>query len=73
MPSDWVAMTSVQDIKAAIEQLAPEQRAAFRAWFEAFDARQWDQQIEEDLSSGRLDWLVDEALGDQASGRCTDR
>jgi hypothetical protein len=33
-------MTSVQDIKAAIEQLAPEQRAAFRAWFEAFDARQ---------------------------------
>ena len=73
MRSDCVAMTSVQDIKAAIEQLAPEQRAAFRAWFEAFDARQWDQQIEEDLSSGRLDWLADEALGDQASGRCTDR
>ena len=73
MRSDCVSMTSVQDIKAAIEQLAPEQRAAFRAWFEAFDARQWDQQIEEDLSSGRLDWLAEEALGDLASGRCTDR
>ena len=73
MRSDCVVMTSVQDIKAAIEQLAPEQRTAFRAWFEAFDARQWDQQIEEDLSSGRLDWLAEEALGDLASGRCTDR
>ena len=73
MRSDCVAMTSVQDIKVAIEQLAPEQLAAFRAWFEAFDARQWDQQIEEDLSSGRLDWLAEEALGDLAFGRCTDR
>jgi hypothetical protein len=66
-------MTSVQAIKAVIEQLVPEQRANFRAWFEAFDARQWDQQIEQDLSSERLDWLAEEALGDQAFGRCTDR
>ena len=73
MRSDWVAMTSVQDIKAAIEQLATEQRAHFRAWFEAFDARQWDQQIEQELSFGRLDWLAGEALGDQAFGRCTHR
>ena len=73
MPSDCSSMTSVQDIKAAIEQLAPQQRTAFRAWFEAFDARQWDQQIEQDLSSGRLDWLAEEALGDQAFRRCTDR
>ena len=40
MRSDCVAMTSVQDIEAAVEQLAPEQRAHFRAWFEAFDARE---------------------------------
>ena len=73
MPSDCPSMTSIQDIEAAIEQLAPEQRTAFRAWFEAFDARQWDQQIEQDLSSGRLDWLAEEALGDQAFRRCTDR
>ena len=66
-------MTSVQDIEAAVERLAPEQRALFRAWFEAFDAREWDQQIEQDVSSGRLDWLAEEALGDLASGRCTDR
>ena len=73
MPSDCPSMTSIQDIEAAVEQLAPEQRAHFWAWFEAFDAREWDQQIDVDLSSGRLDWLAEEALGNQAFRRCTDR
>lgn len=66
-------MTTVQAIEAAVEQLAPEQRAEFRAWFEAFDAREWDQQMEQDLQSGSLDWLAEEALADLAAGRCTDR
>jgi hypothetical protein len=30
-------MTTVQAIEAAVELLAPEQRAEFLAWFEAFD------------------------------------
>jgi hypothetical protein len=29
--------------------------------------------MEQDLQSGRLDWLAEEALGDLAAGRCTDR
>ena len=66
-------MTTVQAIEAAVEQLAPEQRAEFRAWFEAFDAREWDLQMEQDLQSGHLDWLAEEALGDLAAGRCTNR
>jgi hypothetical protein len=66
-------MITVQAIEAAVEQLAPEQRAEFRAWFEAFDAHEWDMQMEQDLQSGRLDWLAEEALGDLAAGRCTDR
>jgi hypothetical protein len=55
-------MTSFQAIEAAVKQLAPEQRAEFRAWFEAFDAREWDRQMEQDLEAGRLDWLAEEAL-----------
>ncbi|MCP9774831.1 hypothetical protein [Cyanobium sp. WAJ14-Wanaka] len=66
-------MTTVQAIEAAVEQLAPEQRAQFRAWFDAFDAREWDQQMDQDLGAGRLDWLADEALADLSAGRCTDR
>ena len=66
-------MTNVQAIEAAVEQLAPEQRAEFRAWFEAFDAREWDLQLEQDLQAGHLDWLANQALDDLTAGRCTDR
>ena len=66
-------MNNVQDIEAAVEQLAPEQRAQFRAWFAAFDSQEWDQQMEQDLGAGRLDWLADEAIADLAGGRCIDR
>ena len=66
-------MCTVQDIEAAVEQLAPEQRAQFRAWFDAFDAREWDQQMDQDLDAGQLDWLADKALGDLRAGRCVDR
>ena len=66
-------MGTVQDIETAVKELAPEQRAQFRAWLEAFDDGEWDLQIEQDLGTGRLDWLAEEALGDLAAGRCTDR
>lgn len=66
-------MTTVQAIEAAVELLAPEQRAEFLAWFEAFDAREWDRQMEQNLEAGRLDWLAEKALGDLTAGRCTDR
>jgi len=66
-------MTTVQAIEAAVEQLAPEERAQFRAWYEAFDASEWDRQMEHDAELGRLDWLAEEALGDLAARRCTDR
>jgi hypothetical protein len=66
-------MTSVQEIEAAVERLAPEQMAQFRAWFEAFDASEWDRRIEQDVTAGRLDWLANEGLEDLSAGRCTDR
>ena len=30
----------------------------------AFDSQEWDQQMEQDLGAGRLDWLADEAIAD---------
>ena len=66
-------MTTVQAIEAAVQQLAPEERAQFRAWYESFDAADWDQQIEQDVQDGALDWLVEEAMADLAAGRCSDR
>ena len=66
-------MTSVQDIEAAVQRRAPQVRAEFCAWFEAFDAAEWDRQIGRDVVQGNLDWLADEALAHQAAGRCIDR
>jgi len=65
-------MTTVQEIKDAVSDLSPENLAAFRAWFAEFDAMLWDQQLETDVASGRLDRLGDEALQDLREGRCTD-
>jgi hypothetical protein len=55
-------MTTVEDIEKAVEQLTPRELARFRAWFEAFDAEQFDAAIERDISAGKLDAHADEAL-----------
>ena len=62
-------MSTVEEIEAAIQQLPPDQMAAFRAWFAEFDATAWDQQIAADEAAGRLDWLVQEALDDLDSAQ----
>lgn len=65
-------MTNTHEIERAVERLDPTDLAAFRAWFAAFDADSWDQQIADDVAAGRLDALADEALADLRAGRCTD-
>ena len=64
---------SVEELEAAVQQLSPAERAAFRAWFAKFDAEEWDRQLEADIAAGRLDWLAKEALADRQADRCTDR
>jgi hypothetical protein len=65
-------MSSLPEIEKAIQQLAPDQLTAFRAWFADFDAEQWDRQIEQDVKAGRIDALAAEALADLREGRTTD-
>ncbi len=65
-------MSAVQEIEDAVRRLSADELAAFRAWFTEFDATQWDRQFEEDVASGRLDRLAEEALRDLREGRCTD-
>ena len=66
------AMSTVQEIEAAVSNLSPSELSAFRAWFSDFDAGAWDKQLEEDVRAGRLDALAEEALNDLRSGRCSD-
>lgn len=65
-------MSTVDDVEQAIRNLPPQDLAAFRAWFAAFDAELWDCQLEQDVAAGRLDHLAEEALRDLGEGRCTD-
>jgi hypothetical protein len=66
-------MSILEEIEAAIQQLSPEDMVAFRTWYAEFDASAWDRQLAADDASGRIDWLVPEALDDLDAGRCTDR
>lgn len=62
-------MSTIQEIERAVADLSPDELSRFRAWFVEFDARAWDQQIEDDVAAGRLDALADEALADLREGR----
>jgi hypothetical protein len=65
-------MSTVHEIEQAIRGLGPQDLAALRDWFVAFDAEAWDRQLEQDVAAGRLDKLAGEALRDLSEGRCTD-
>lgn len=65
-------MSILEEIESAVQLLPPAKRAEFRAWFQSFDAADWDQQIEDDIAEGNLDWLANEAISDSQSGRCSD-
>ncbi len=66
-------MSTIQEIEDAVRHLPAETLVEFRAWFAEFDAERWDRQFESDATTGRLDWLVDEAKMDFRAGRTTDR
>ena len=55
-------MTKLEDIEKAVAELAPREFDRFRTWFEEFQAQRFDQKIERDVQSGKLDRLADEAL-----------
>lgn len=47
-------------------------QAAFREWFDRFDAEAWGRQFVQDAREGRLDDLANEALEDLRESCCTD-
>jgi len=64
-----VIMSRVEELQTAIAALAPEEYARLRQWFAERDWEQWDRQIEEDAQSGKLDFLIEEAMAEKAQGR----
>ena len=63
---------SIEQIKAAIEALPKKDYVELRQWFSERDWQTWDRQIEEDSKSGKLDFLVKEALDEKDQGKLRD-
>jgi len=60
---------TIEDIEKAVAKLSPDQFAQFRAWCEKFDAARFDQKLERDAKSGKLDGLAEHAINDFRKGR----
>ena len=60
---------NLEDIEKAVTELPVDQLERFRAWFEEFEATRFDQKIERDAATGRLDRLAEQALSDFRAGR----
>ncbi len=55
-------MSKVEELEKAIEALPEEEFIQLRQWFSEKDWHKWDQQIETDSKSGKLDFLLQEAI-----------
>jgi hypothetical protein len=65
-------MLKVDELKTAIEALPEEEYAELRQWFSEKDWQKWDEQIENDSQSGKLDFLIKEAFEQKKQGRLKD-
>ena len=61
-------MSKVQRIQIEIESLSDEEYSKLRKWFSERDWEKWDRQIDEDSGSGKLDFLIKEALDEKSKG-----
>lgn len=57
-------MSQVEEIEAAIEGLPPEDYRRIAEWFRDRETGLWDEQLDADSSSGKLDFLFQEAESD---------
>jgi len=64
-------MSTVEEIKSAISHLPRTEVVRLRAWFEDFEAKEWDQQFEENVQDGKLDQLAQQAIKEFQEGKCT--
>ena len=55
-------MKQIEKIQTEIESLSQEDFVRLRTWFAEKDWQLWDVQLEADISEGKLDFLLEEAM-----------
>ena len=63
-------MPTLKRIEAEVASLPDQELRQFSRWFAQFEAERWDQRLNADITSGKLDDLAAEALSEYASGKC---
>ena len=58
-------MKSVEEIQSEIEALPHQEYMRLAHWFTERDWSAWDHKIEQDAGSGKLDFLLDEAMAEK--------
>ena len=65
-------MRSIEEAIEFIESLPREDFYKLRDWILERDWEKWDREIEEDSKSGRLDFLIKQALDEKKQGLLKD-
>lgn len=55
---------TMKELQIAIAELSPTELEELAEWFDTYRAQLWDKQIAQDIDSGRLQTLLDEANRD---------
>jgi hypothetical protein len=63
-------MSTVEQIEAAILKLSSQELSQLADWVLDLDEQRWDEQIEQDITAGKLDFLAQEALAEFEAGNC---
>lgn len=65
-------MTKLEQIQSSIEGLSAEDIARLRDWLDELDARLFDEKIERDAKSGKLNEVMNQARANMRAGRGED-
>ncbi|NOK59560.1 MAG: hypothetical protein GFH27_549285n84 [Chloroflexi bacterium AL-W] len=65
-------MTTVEQLQIEIEALPEQDFLRLRHWFAEKDWERWDEQLENDVATGKLDFLLDEAATSKAKNTLRD-
>ncbi len=65
-------MAKVDELKTEIERLPQEEFTELVRWLSEKGWERWDKEIEADSESGKLDFLMREALEEKAKGTLKD-
>ncbi len=63
-------MSTVERIEAEILKLSPKELTRLTDWVLALNEQAWDEQIEQDIAVGKLDFLAQEALAELEAANC---